>query len=85
AAQAERAERRAARRRAVTSVLPERRPRPTGVLARRHRRQAWTTVAIVVGLNVLALAFLDQWSARAMVAVVSLLTAPVLHTLLFRR
>ncbi|MFA6575642.1 MAG: hypothetical protein WCS84_09485 [Nocardioides sp.] len=85
AAQAERAERRAARRRAVTSVLPTRRPRPTGVLARRHRRQTGATVAIVVALNVLAFAFLDQWAARAMVVVVTLLTAPVLHTLLFRR
>ena len=29
--------------------------------------------------------FFDDWAARAMIAVVSLLAAPVLHTMLFRR
>jgi Flp pilus assembly protein TadB len=85
AAAEERAERRAARRRAVTSVLPAARPRPTGVLAQRRRNQTLATIAILVLVNVTSFAFLEHWAARALVVIVSLLAAPVLHTLLFRR
>jgi hypothetical protein len=85
AAEAERAERRAARRRALTGWLPRRRSRPAGILAERRRRQAGATVAIVLAVNVLVWVFSEDWAARAMVAVVSLLAAPVMHTMLFRR
>ena len=84
AAETERRERHAARRRAVTSRLP-RRSRPTGVLAARRRRQTATTIALLVALNVLVFVVFPEWSVRAFVLCVSLLAAPVLHTLLFRR
>jgi hypothetical protein len=85
AAEAARAERRAARRRALTRWLPTQHSRQSGVLAQRRRREAGATVAMVLGINVLVWVFLDDWAARAMSAVVSLLAAPVLHTMLFRR
>ncbi len=85
AAQAERTERRAARRRSLTSVLPQSRPRPAGVLTRRARRQVWATAFIVVLVNVIGWVFLDHWAAWLLVLIVSALAAPVLHTLLFRR
>jgi Flp pilus assembly protein TadB len=85
AAEAERAERRAARRQSVTSRLPRRHSRQTGVLAERRRRQASTTIALVLALNVLVWVFFPDWPTRAMVLAVSALAAPVLHTVLFRR
>jgi hypothetical protein len=85
AAAAERAERRAARRRALTRWLPARHSRQSGVLAERRRQQVGATVAILLGINLLVWIFFDDWAARAMVAVVSPLAAPVLHTMLFRR
>jgi Flp pilus assembly protein TadB len=85
AAEAERSERRAARKRSLTRLLPARHSRQTGVLAERRRRQLGATVAILLAANVLVWVFFDDWAARAMVAVVSLLAAPVLHTMMFRR
>ena len=85
AAEAERTERRAARRRALTSWLPTRGPRQSGIIAERRRRQLGATVALLLPANVLVWVFFEDWSARAMVAVVSLLAAPVLHTMMFRR
>ena len=84
AREAERRERRTSRRRALERRLP-RRSRPTGVLARRRRRQLAWTVAVLVALNVLLWLLLDGAGAHAMVLIVSLLAAPVLHTMLFRR
>jgi hypothetical protein len=84
ASEAERRERRAARRRAVAGRLP-RRSRPVGVLAQRKRRQAGVTVAMLLALNVLVWVVFPGWPMRAMVLLVSLLAAPVLHTMLFRR
>jgi hypothetical protein len=85
AAAAERSERKAARRRALTRLLPARHSRQSGILAERRRREAGATVAMVLAFNVLVWVFFDDWAARAMVAVVSLLAAPVLHTMFFRR
>ena len=85
AAAAERDERRAARRRRLTRWLPARHSRQSGILAERKRREMGATVAMVLALNVLVWIFFDDWAARAMIAVVSLLAAPVLHTMLFRR
>jgi Flp pilus assembly protein TadB len=85
AAEAERAERRAARCRALAGRLPRRTSRQSGILAERRRRQAGATVALLLAVNVLVWVFFDDWAARAMVAVVSPLAAPVLHTMLFRR
>ncbi len=85
AAAAERAERRAARRRALTRWLPARHSRQSGILAERRRREVGATIAILLAVNVLVWVFFGEWAARAMVAVVSVLAAPVLHTMLFRR
>jgi hypothetical protein len=43
------------------------------------------TLALVLAINVLVWVFFDDWAARAMIAVVSILAAPVLYTMLFRR
>ena len=85
AAEAEKRERRDARSRAVRSRLPRGRKRQTGILAQRRRRQAGTTVALVLGLNVLVWVVFPDWPTRAMVLLVSLLAVPVLHTMMFRR
>lgn len=85
AAEAERRERRQARVRIVTDRLPRRRTRPSGVLAERRRKQAWATFAVLFLLNVLVYAFSHDWAVRALALAVSVLAAPVLHTLLFRR
>lgn len=85
AAEAERRERRDARVRAVTSRLPQRRRRPTGVLAERRRKQNGALAAVLVAVNVLVWIFSDDWALRLAALVVTLLAAPVLHTMMFRR
>lgn len=85
AAEAERLERLSARKQALTAWLPRGRSRPTGIIAERRRQQVALTIALLVVVNVLIWVFVPQWSARAMALVVSLLAAPVLHTMLFRR
>jgi Flp pilus assembly protein TadB len=80
----ERRERRASLRRAVVPRLPHR-SRPTGALAVRRRRQTGATVALLLGLNLLVWLVFPEWSVRALVLCVTLLGAPVLHTMLFRR
>ncbi len=85
AREAERKERRVARSRAVSGLLPRRHSRQTGVLAERRRKQLTVTIALVIALNVLVWVFFPEWPTRAMVLAVSLLAAPVLHTMLFRR
>lgn len=85
AAEAERRERRDARVRAVTSRLPKPPRRPTGALAQRRRRQNGALLAGLLALNVLAWIFFGEWELRLAVFVVSVLAAPVFHTMLFRR
>jgi Flp pilus assembly protein TadB len=85
ASEAERRERRAALTRSLRSRLPRRHSRQTGVLARRRRQQTGITIGVLLVLNVFVWVVFPQWPARTMVLIVSLLAAPVLHTLLFRR
>jgi hypothetical protein len=85
ASQAERRERHAARSRAVRSRLPRRHSRQTGILAARRRRQVSATIAMLLVLNVLVWVVFPEWPMRTMVLILSLLIAPVLHTMLFRR
>ncbi len=89
AAEAERRERSAARKRAVTAKLPRsvtrRRVRPAGVLAERRRRQTGALLALLLAINLLAWLFFRDWGISLAALVVSLLAAPVLHTLMFRR
>ena len=89
AAQAERRERRAARARALsratTGRLPRRTPagRDTGMLARRRRTHSGLLVAALAVLNVLVWVLRPDWPSRLAALVVSVLTAPVMATLLF--
>ena len=85
AAEAERKEHREARVRAITARLPRRRRRPAGILAERRRRQTGVLVAVLVAVNLLVWEFVGDWTTQLAAVVVSLLAAPVLHTLLFRR
>ncbi len=85
AAEAEKRERRDARKRAVSSRFPRRRSRQTGVLAQRRRKQTGATIALLIALNVLVWVLFPEWPARMMALIVTLLVAPVLHTMLFRR
>ncbi len=84
AAVREREERWAARRSSLTGWLPTPRWQP-GLLARRRRRQVAATLGVLLVLNILVWVFLPSWSAMLGALVVSLLVAPVLHTLFFRR
>jgi hypothetical protein len=85
ASEAEKRERRNARKRALTPRAPRRHSRQTGVLAARRRQQVGATLAMLVALNLLVFVIFQGWPLRTMVLLVSLLVAPVLHTLLFRR
>ena len=84
----ERRQRRARRRAALTGWVPRpSRPasRQTGILARRRRQEVVLTIGLLVGINVLVWVFVPGWAARAMALAVSVLVAPVVHLMLFRR
>jgi hypothetical protein len=85
AAEAERKERRDARMKTLTTWLPKRRRGPSGILAERRRKQNGALLAVLVAINVLVWIFSDDWALRLAALVVSVLAAPVLHTVLFRR
>jgi hypothetical protein len=86
AAQQERAERRAARRRALTRRMPAiGRGRQTGILARRRRTQTTFLVCVLLALNLFVWLVWDDWAMRLAGFVVTVLAAPVIHTLAFRR
>jgi hypothetical protein len=84
AAEAERAERKLARKRALTRWLPRPAPRPSGVLAERQRQQTGLMIAVLLAVNVLVWVFFDDWAARAMIAVLTLLVTPLLHAMFVR-
>ena len=84
AADAERAERKAARKQALTGWLPKPAPRPSGVLAERRRQQTGLMIAVLIALNVLVWVFFSDWAARAMIAVLTLLIAPLIHAMFVR-
>ena len=85
AAEAERKERREARLQVITARLPKRRRGQSGILAQRRRRQTGATIAMLLALNILVWIVFDDWTIRLCAVIVSLLAAPVLHTMLFRR
>ena len=82
---AARAARRTARKRALTRWLPATHSRQTGPLAEKRRREAGATFAVLAALNLLVFAFSRDWSLTAFTLVASLLCAPVVHLMLFRR
>jgi hypothetical protein len=85
AAEAAQQARRRARRQASTGWLPKRRTGPAGVLAKKRRRRVETVLAVLLAVNVLVWFAVPSASARALAAVASVLIAPVLYTVLFRR
>ena len=84
AAVAERDERKAARKRRLTRWLPKSAPQPSGVLAERRRQETGLLIAVLIAVNVLVWVFFTDWSARAMIAVLTLLVGPVIHAIFVR-
>ncbi|MDQ4051686.1 MAG: hypothetical protein M3237_03170 [Actinomycetota bacterium] len=84
AAEAERAERKKARKQALTGWVPTPAPRPTGALAERRRQQTGLLIAVLLTINVLVWVFFTDGSARAMVGVLTLLIAPLIHAMFVR-
>jgi hypothetical protein len=81
AAEKERAERRAARRRRLTGWVPVRPSGPTGILAERRKARLRGLVAVLVLVQVLVWIFRDDWPARLAALVVCLLLFPLLAAL----
>jgi Flp pilus assembly protein TadB len=85
AAAAEKAARRTARKQAVTRYLPQSHSRQTGPLAERRRREVLATGAVLVVLNIVFYALSGDAALAALLVVVSILGAPILFLMLFRR
>lgn len=90
AAEQERRERLAARKRALKAATTDRvrlTPvgRPTGVLARRRRKQTTVLLVVLVCLNLLVWVVRPDWQARLGALVVTVLAFPVLRLLLLPR
>jgi hypothetical protein len=81
----ERQARRDARRQVVTKYLPAAHSRPTGVLAEKRRREVLATGAVLVVLNILVFAVARDWALTALLVVASVLGAPILYLMMFRR
>jgi len=82
---AEKAARRVARKQAVTRHLPPTHSRQTGLLAERKRREVLATGAVLLVLNLLVFAVARDWALTALLVVASLLGAPILYLMMFRR
>ena len=85
AAEAERAARREARRQRLVGWVPRPPARQTGLLAEKRRRQAGMTFAVLIALNLLIFAFSRDWYLTGFTLVASLLGAPIVHMMLFRK
>jgi hypothetical protein len=85
AAQAERQARREARKARLTGWLPSTAGRQTGLLAEKRRRQASGTFAVLVAFNLLVFAFTRDFYVTGFTLVASLLGAPIVHMMLFRK
>ncbi|MCW2844802.1 MAG: hypothetical protein JWN22_2718 [Nocardioides sp.] len=80
----ERGQRRTGRRQAMFGWVPRPRFQP-GLLAARRRHELTLTVCLLLALNVLVWIVSPEAEVRAVFAMVSVLAAPVLYTMLFRR
>ena len=85
AAAADRQARREARVERLTGWVPRPAARPSGLLAEKRRRQAGATFAVLVAFNLLVFAFTQDVYVTALTLVASLLGAPIVHMMLFRR
>jgi Flp pilus assembly protein TadB len=84
-AAAARAARREARKRTVTRYLPATHSRQTGLLAERRRGEVLATGAVLLVVNLLVFAVARDWALTALLVVASLLGAPILYLMMFRR
>jgi len=84
-AAAERQAKRDARKQVVTKYLPAAHSRQTGLLAEKKRREVLATGAVLVVLNILVFAVARDWALTALLVVASLLGAPILYLMMFRR
>ena len=84
-AAAEKQAKRDARKQSVSRLLPATHSRQTGLLAEKKRREGLATVAVLVVLNILVFAVARDWALTALLAVASVLGAPILYLMLFKR
>jgi len=85
AVEAQRRARREARAERLTGWVPRPSARQTGLLAEKRRRQAGATFAVLVAFNMLVFAFSRDGYLTAFTVIASLLGAPIVHMMLFRR
>ncbi|MFD7075717.1 hypothetical protein ACFV9G_16015 [Nocardioides sp. NPDC059952] len=78
------AERRARRER-LARWVPARRPRPASALAERRRRNVRILVVVLLLLNALVYLVTEDVGTVVFAAIASVMVAPVVYTLLFRR
>jgi hypothetical protein len=82
AAEAERNERRTARKRVLTRWLPKQRRGPSGVIAERHRKQTSLLIVFAIVLNVLVWLASGDWAVRVFALLITLLVVPVAQILM---
>ncbi len=85
AAAADKQARRDARKEKLAGWLPKPPARQVGLLAEKRRRQAGATFAVLVAFNLLVFAFTQDFYITGFTLVASLLAAPVVHLMLFRK
>jgi hypothetical protein len=69
----------------VTSRLPRIAQAPPGTLAQRRRNHQSVTLILLALINLVIWLAFPGWAPRLLALLVSLLAAPVVYTLLFRR
>jgi Flp pilus assembly protein TadB len=77
--------RRQARRAAARRLMPAQHSRQTGPLAEKRRRERGGTFAVLLAVNLVVFAFSRSVPLTAFTVVASLLAAPVVHLMLFKR
>ncbi|NYI76553.1 hypothetical protein [Nocardioides panzhihuensis] len=85
AAEQARSARRRVRKERLTGWIPARRSRPDSALAERRRRNVRTLVVVLLLLNALIYLITEDVGTVLFAAIASVLVAPVVYTLLFRR
>jgi Flp pilus assembly protein TadB len=76
---------RQARRERLTGWVPARRSRPYSALAERRRRNVRILIVVLLLLNALVYLVTEDVGTVVFAGVASVLVAPVVYTLLFRR
>ena len=84
-AEAARQARRDARRASLTRWVPRPGPGESGVLAARRRQRVGLVLAFVLAVNTLVWLGTDEWAARVLFLLLSLLVAPIVVNLLNRK